>query len=174
MKRIGFLLFFGIFFLTLQSTLLMSLPIQRIRPDIVLVFIFYLGLAYPPISGGLFAFFLGYLMDLFSGNTFGLYTFSRPLIFFVAHFFRNRFYLEGFPFKFLFIFSFALLEGLLILVLLSGLNPVPVYKLYSSFFTFLLPQSIVTGLITPILFPLFERGSAFLSRKNGVGVMERG
>jgi rod shape-determining protein MreD len=174
MKRIGLLLFFGVLFITLQSTLLMCLPIQRIRPDIVLVFTFYLGLAYPPISGGIFAFFLGCLMDLFSGNTFGLYTFSRPLIFYVAHFFRNRFYLEGFPFKFLFVFSFALLEGLLILVLLAGLNPIPVGKLYSSFFTLLLPQSIFTGLITPILFPLFEQGSALLSRKNRAGATERG
>lgn len=174
MKRIGLLLFFGILFLTLQSTLLRVLPIQRIRPDIVLVFTFYLGLACPPISGGILAFFLGYLMDLFSGNTLGLYTFSRPLIFYVAHFFRNRFYLEGFPFQFLFVFFFALLEGLLILVLLAGLNTAPVYKPYASFFTFLLPQSIFTGLITPILFTLFERGLAFLTRKNEAGIMERG
>jgi len=63
-----------------------------IRPDIVLIFTFYLGLSCRPISGGIVSFFVGYLMDLFSGNALGLYTFSRPLLFYGAHFFRTRFF----------------------------------------------------------------------------------
>ena len=73
MRRIVFPLLLGIVFLTLQTTLLTSLPIQRIRPDIILILILYLGLFYPPISGGILALFMGFLMDLFSGNVF------RPL-----------------------------------------------------------------------------------------------
>src|SRR4030042_2129824 len=144
MRRIVFPLFLGVIFLTLQTTLLTSLSIQRIRPDLVLILILYLGLFYPPISGGILALFLGFLMDLFSGNSFGLYTLSRPLIFYVAQFFKERFYLEGSSSQFLFVFIFGLVEGLLILILLSTLNPGPVINLYPLLFTFLLPQLFLT------------------------------
>ena len=173
MRRIVYPLFLGVIFLTLQSTLLTSLPIQRIRPDIVLILTLYLGLFYPPISGGILALFMGFLMDLFSGNSFGLYTLSRPLIFYVAQFFKGRFYLEGSSSQFLFVFIFGLVEGLLILILLSALNPGPVINLYPLLFTFLLPQLFLTGLITPILFFLFRKGFFSLFSHQGMKVMER-
>ncbi len=167
-------LLLGIIFLTLQTTLLTSLPIQRIRPDVVLILILYLGLFYTPISGGILAFFMGFLMDLFSGNGFGLYTLSRPSIFYVAQFFKGRFYLESLTSQFLFVFIFGLVEGLLILILLSILNPSPIGNLYPLLFTFLLPQSFFTGLITPILFFLIRKGSFLLFSHHEMGVMERG
>jgi rod shape-determining protein MreD len=169
MRRIALPLLLGVFFLTLQATLLTSVSIQKIRPDIVLILVLYLGLSYPMVSGGIFAFFLGYLMDLFSGNTFGLYTFTRPLIFFcVAHFFKDRFYLEGFLSQFLFAFSLALVEGLLILILLNAVNPKPLGHLYPLWVTVLVPQSFSTGLITPILSSLFKKGFSLFSQR-GVG-----
>ncbi|MDP2971789.1 MAG: rod shape-determining protein MreD, partial [Deltaproteobacteria bacterium] len=58
-----------------QTTWFTFPPIRWIRPDIVLILTLYLGLSSPPISGGILVFFLGYLMDLFSGNGFGLYAF---------------------------------------------------------------------------------------------------
>ena len=174
MRRIAFPLFLGVIFLTLQATLLTSLPIQRIRPDLVLILTLYLGLFYPPISGGILAVFMGFLMDLFSGNSFGLYTLSRPLIFYVAQFFKGRFYLESFTSQFLFVFIFGLVEGLLILILLNVLNPDPIGHLYPLLFTFLLPQSFFTGLITPILFFLIQKGSFSFFHDHVMGLMERG
>jgi rod shape-determining protein MreD len=165
MRRIALPLFLGVLFLTLQATLLTSFSIQRIRPDIVLILTLYSGFSYPMVSGGIFAFFLGYLMDLFSGNAFGLYTFSRPLIFCVAHFFKDRFYLEGFLSQFLFAFSSALIEGFLILILLNALNPKPLGNLYPLFVTVLLPQSFSTGLITPTLFSFFKKGFSLFSQR---------
>lgn len=174
MRRVFLPLFLGILFLTLQTTLLMSLPIQRIRPDIVLILTLYLGLSYPPISGGILAFFMGYLMDLFSGNVLGLYSLSRPLIFYLAQIFKDRVYLEGFLSQFLFVFLSAVVEGFLLLILFSGLNPSPLGNLYPLLFTVLLPQSFSTALITPILFPLFRRGSLFLSNPKGMRIRETG
>ena len=81
MKRVVPPLLIGILFIILQTTLLSSFPIQRFRPDILLIFTLYLAFLFPPILGGILAFFMGYLMDLFSGNALGFYTFSRPLIF---------------------------------------------------------------------------------------------
>ena len=166
------LLLLGILFLTFQSTLLSYLPIQRIRPDIVLVLILYWGLTFPPVSGGIHALFLGYFMDLFSGNCFGLFTFTRPLLFYLAQLFKGRLYLESLPSQSLFVFVFALFEGLLILLLLSALNPAPLGNLYPLFFTFFLPQSLLTGMITPFLFFLFQKIflTLFQRQETGLGV----
>jgi len=174
MRRIVFPLFLGVIFLTLQTTLLAFLPIQRIRPDIVFILTLYLGLFYPPVSGGILAVFMGCLMDLFSGNSFGLYTLSRPLIFYVAQFFKGRFYLEGFVSQFLFVFIFGLAEGLLIFILLDVLNPGPIGNLSPLLFTRLLPQSFFTGLITPILFFLLHKGSLSFFGLQEIELIERG
>jgi rod shape-determining protein MreD len=173
MKRVVLPLLAGILFLILQTTLLSSFPTQRIRPDILLIFTLYLAFLFPPIFGGILAFFLGYLMDLFSGNTLGLYTFSRPLVFLAAQFFKERFYLEGFSFQFLFAFIFGLLEGILIFMLMVVLQPIPVGNLYPLLFTFLLPQSFFTGLVSPLLFFVFQKGSSLLFHQPEQGMKER-
>lgn len=168
MKRILLSLGVGILFVTLQTTLL-SLPIlQRIRPDIVLILILVYALSFPPILGGILSLFLGYLMDLFSGNTLGLFTFSRPMVFYIAQIIKDRFFLENFQSRYLFAFSIGLIEGLLILVLLKALNPGPHSHLYPLFYTHLLPQSFFSGLFALFLIPLFNK-RLFLIRKHERG-----
>jgi rod shape-determining protein MreD len=157
MKQVLFPLFSGIFLLTLQATLLTSFPIQRVRPDIVLVLVLYMGFSHPPISGGLLAFFMGFLMDLFSGNGLGLFTFSRTFIFYGARIFRNWFYLEDFSSLFLFVVVSGIAEGIVILALVTVLSSTPYSSLYSLLFTSLLPQSFTTGLVSPFLFSLFDK-----------------
>lgn len=174
MKRVILPLFVGVLFLTLQTTWLASNPIQRIRPDILLILTLYLGLSSSPISGVLLAFFLGYLMDLFSGNSFGLYAFSRPLIFYIAQLFKDRVYLESFPSRSLFVFILALVEGFLILILLKVLNPTAFSHLYPLWFPAFLPQSFCTALISPIFFSLFNRGSFLLFNDHRMGIGEKG
>jgi rod shape-determining protein MreD len=173
MKRVAPILLIGIFFLLLQTTLLSSFPVQRVRPDLLLIFTLYLSYLFPPIFGGILACFMGYLMDLFSGNALGFYTFSRPLVFFIAQFFKERFYLEGFSSQFLFAFASGLLEGILILMLMSTLQGVSLVSLSPLLFTFLLPQSFSTGLVTPLLFQLFQKGFLPLFRPPEQGVKEK-
>lgn len=174
MKRQAIFLLLGILFLTLQTTVLSYLPIRRIRPDIVLVLILHWGLTVPPVSGGLHTLFLGYLMDLFSGNSLGLFTFTRPLLFYLAHLFKGRLYLESLPSQSLFAFVFALFEGFLILTLLSALNPGPLGNLYPLVFASYLPQSFVTGMITPVLFFLLQKIFLRLYQTQRMGLRERG
>jgi rod shape-determining protein MreD len=174
MKRVLLSLVIGIFFLTLQVTLFPSLPIQRIRPDIVLILVLYWGLSASLISGGILSFFLGFLMDLFSANSFGLYTFSRSLLFFLTQLFKGRFYLESVLSQFLYVFLFALFEGLLILALLSALNPSPLGNLTSLFFSFFFPQSCLTGLISPPLFLLLNKVTPLFFQQDSMGFRERG
>jgi rod shape-determining protein MreD len=174
MKRFVPLLLGGILLLILQTTWLPFFPIQSIRPDLLLIFTLYLAFLFPPFLGGILAFFLGYLMDLFSGNTLGFYTFSRTLVFFATQFLKERFYLEGFSFQFLFAFIFNILEGGLLLVLINGFEPVSFENLYFSLFTLLLPQSFCTGLAAPFLFFIFKKGASLLFRQPEQGIKARG
>jgi len=174
MKRFVPLLLAGILLLILQTTWLSFFPIQRIRPALLLIFPLYLAFLFPPFLGGILAFFMGYLMDLFSGNTLGLYAFSRTIVFFATQFLKERFYLEGFSFQFLFAFIFSILEGGLLLVLINGLDPVSFENLYLSLLTFLLPQSFCTGLASPFLFLLFKKGSSLLFSQPEQGIKARG
>jgi len=174
MKRFVPLLLAGILLLILQTTWWSFFPIPWIRPDFLLIFTLYLAFIFPPFLGGILAFFMGYLMDLFSGNTLGLYAFSRTLAFFATQFLKERFYLEGFSFQFLFAFVFSLLEGGFLLVLIHGLEPVSFENLYLSLFTHLLPQSFCTGLAALLLFPLFQMGTSLLLSQPKQGIKARG
>lgn len=169
MRRFVLLFLIGILFLTLQATLLTSFPIQRIRPDLLLILTLYLGLSYPLFPDGILAFLLGYLMDLFSGNSLGLYALSRPVVFFAAQLFKERFYLERYPSQSLLTFGVAMMEGLLILILMSVFHLVPLRSLHSLLFTFLLPQAFFTSLVTPVVFSLIDKGS-FLSGQHRMGI----
>ncbi len=173
MKRHGLILLSGIVFLTVQASLFSYLPIRRIRPDIILILVLHWGFTLPSVSGGIHALILGYLMDLFSGNSFGLFTFTRPLLFYLAQLFRGRFYLESFLSQSLFVFVFALFEGLLIFALLSALNPAPLGNLYPLFFTSFLPQSLLTGIVTPVLFFLLQRFSLVFFQRKEMGLRGR-
>ncbi len=166
MKRTVFLLLMVLVFLTLQTTLLTVAPIQRVRPDLLFILTVYFGFSTSTVSGGLLAFFMGYLLDLFSGNVFGLYALTRPLIFFTTRLFKREFYWEGFSFQLLFVFIVAMLEGLLLFVLLVGLSPGPLRNLFPAMLTTLLPQSLCTALITPPLFFLLRKGAHFLRVKH--------
>ena len=159
-------LLLGVLFVTVQATVWTSLSIQSFRPDLILILIVYLAFSHSPISGGILAFFMGYLMDVFSANTIGLYTLSRPLLFYAVQHFRKRFYLEGFPFQFLFVFLAALLEGLFIIILMASLNPSPLSYLHFSLLIPLLPQSVSTGLVATMLFFLFDKGMLLLQERN--------
>ena len=173
MRRIILLLFLGVLFLTFQTTVVASLPIQRVRPDIILILTLYLSLTSSPFLSGILAFFMGYLVDLFSGNSLGLYAFTRPLIFYAAKLYHDRFYLEGFPAQSFFVFIFSLTEGLLILILLRAFVPVPIGNLIPSLVTSVLPQSVVSGVLAPFLFFLFDKGSFPLLGPRGTRVEER-
>jgi rod shape-determining protein MreD len=68
MKRAALFLLMVVVSLTLQTTLLTFVPIRRVRPDLLLILTIYFGFSTSMVSGGLLAFCMGYLLDLFSGK----------------------------------------------------------------------------------------------------------
>ena len=173
MKRFLFLLLTGIFFLTVQTTLLTSPLIQRIRPDLLFVLTLYLGFSLPTLTGGILAFFLAYLMDLFSGNHLSLYMLSRPLIFVGVQLTKNRFYWQGFPSQFLFPVVFAHLEGGMFLVFLLTLSPHSLHHFSITWLDPFLPRSLCTAILTPILFSWLHTGMSQFERKDELGLRRK-
>jgi len=157
MIRILFSGILGIFLLAIQSTFLTLEPFQRVKPDLLMILVLYLGFFSPPISGGISAFFLGFLTDLFSGNSYGLFSLTRLIIFYGAQFIRNRFYFEDQLYKFLYAFFFTLFEGLLVILILNIFSIVNMEMLFKFFLKFIFPQSFFTALLSPLGFYIFSR-----------------
>jgi len=174
MKRAAFLLLMVVVSLTLQTTLLTFAPIQRMRPDLLLILTIYFGFSTSTVSGGLLAFCMGTLLDLFSGNVFGLYAFTRSLIFLATRLFKHEVYWEGFSFQLVFVFIAAMLEGLLVLALLAGVSPGPLRNLLPAIVTTLLPQSLCTALITLPMFFLLRKGIHVLTERHRLMIRREG
>lgn len=170
MKRFGFLLVLGIMLLSLQVVWSRFLPYPPLRPDFTLAFTLYLGFASSALVGGGLAFVLGYLTDLFTGNAFGFYALTRPLLFFGIQLYRSRFNLDGFPFQSLLAWFTAFLEGCIVVYLMMTLNATTVPNLSSKLLKLLLPQSVATGIVAPLVFALVNRASALVFHRSRVGL----
>jgi len=164
----------GILFLTLQTTLFSIFPIHRMKPDLVLILTLFLGISSPPLSGGMLVFFLGYLTDLFSGNSFGLYAFSRLFLFNSAQLLKDRIYLESYFSRALFVFLFTLTEAILVVVLVKAFYPELSRSLSPFFLTGLFPQSFSTAFFAPVLFSIFKKGYSLLSAQPRMVLGDKG
>ena len=144
----------GFIFLSLlaQTTVLAELPHQIAKPDLLLILIVYCGLYSTPLAGATLAFLSGYMMDIFSGSIFGIHAFSKTAIFFLTILVKDRFYRESHLFQAGAIFSFSIIEGFIIISILGLVSPIE--NLLPSFFTFIIPKSLITGLVGPFLIAL--------------------
>ena len=146
----------GLIFLSLvvQTTALAGLPHQLAKPDLLLILTVYFGLFSSPLAGATLAFLSGYLMDVFSGSIFGIHTFSKTAIFFLTIVIRDRFYVKSPLFQAGIVFSLSIIEGFIIISILGLVSPIG--NFVPSFFTFIIPKSLITGLVAPFFIPLIR------------------
>ncbi len=146
----------GLIFLSLviQTTALAELSHQLAKPDLLLIITVYLGLSSKPLAGAILVFLSGYLMDIFSGSIFGVQTFSKTAIFFLTILIKDRFYVESPLFQAGTIFLFSIIEGFIIISILGMVSPI--VNLLHPFFLFIIPQSLITGLVGPFLIALIK------------------
>lgn len=64
----------------LQTTVASNLAVAGIRPDLYLLFLFFLSLQAPPEAATAMGFFLGLYQDAFSGAPFGLHGFALSVV----------------------------------------------------------------------------------------------
>ena len=82
----------GIFFVcfALQTTIVPVIDIAGIKPDLLLVALFFLSLKYGQMTGVWVGFFLGLSQDLFSPAILGQNALSKAVAAFAAGFFNER------------------------------------------------------------------------------------
>lgn len=154
MKRMLCLVGLIFFSLVLQTTVLARLPHQLAKPDLLLIVVFYLGLSANPLPGAFLAFASGYMMDILSGSIFGVHTFSKTCIFFLTILIKDRFYVRSHLFQVGAIFLFSAIEGMIIIAILGLVAPLQ--NLLPSFLMFIIPKSLITGLVGPLFIALIK------------------
>ncbi|MDI3283944.1 hypothetical protein [Polyangium sp. 15x6] len=149
----------GVALLIIQSNLyrlIGRLQIAGITPSLLLPLVVFMGVhEYSIARGAALAFLLGYLLDLFSAAPIGLFTFITVATFVVARAAGVRLAAQTLLTKVALAFAFALLEGVLIIVLTAIFGTDTARP--RALATLVAPHAIGTALFAPLVFSLAER-----------------
>lgn len=83
MVRLLILLAIAYLLALLQSTMASAIFPNFMKPDLILIFITYVGTSLPLMPGSILTLFCGLLYDTFSGSPFGLFLFAHLSVFFL-------------------------------------------------------------------------------------------
>jgi rod shape-determining protein MreD len=137
-----------------QITILDLFSFGWIGMEISLIVVIYAGFHLDALRGGILSLLLGFFLDCLTSAIFGLYMFLYVLIFFLSMIVEGRVY-AGKP---ILISSFAglctLLEGAVIVLLYRFAFGTDILYVIPKIF---IPQAIVVGIMSPVLFSLFNR-----------------
>jgi rod shape-determining protein MreD len=149
----------GVALLIIQSNLFRligRLQIAGVTPSLLLPLVVFMGVhEYSIARGAALAFLLGYLLDLFSAAPIGLFTFITVATFVVARAAGVRLAAQTLLTKVALAFVFALVEGVLIVVLTAIFGTDTARP--RALATLVAPHAIATALFAPLVFSLAER-----------------
>ncbi|MEJ7730481.1 MAG: hypothetical protein WKG00_14825 [Polyangiaceae bacterium] len=149
----------GIGLLIVQSNLFRiigRIHVAGITPSLLLPLIVFMGVhEYSMARGAALAFLLGYLLDLFAAAPVGLFTFITVATFVVARAAGVRLSAQTILTKVALAFVFALLEGVLIVILTAifggdAARPRALALLVA-------PHALTTAALAPLVFALAEK-----------------
>ncbi len=147
----------GIILLLLQTTLFHHLPFLCKRIDLLAILAAYCGLYLDTARGSVLSLSLGYMMDTLCGGFLGLYAGLYLFISFVARLcWRHIIVKSAIHESGIVVFS-ILISGLFFVLVLRGLFSG--YSTLPSLLAVVLVQTFLTGMISPMLFPIFRRVS---------------
>ena len=149
----------GVALLILQSNLFRligSLHVPGVTPSLLLPLIVFMGVhEYSMARGAALAFTLGYLLDVFAAAPNGLFTFITVAVFVVSRAAGVRLAAQTLLTKFALAFVFALVQGVLIVILTTIFGADPARPRALAFLV--LPHALSTALCAPFIFSLAER-----------------
>lgn len=149
----------GVALLIIQSNLYRlvdHLHIPGATPSLLLPLVLFMGVhEYSIVRGVALAFVLGYLLDSFSAAPSGLFTFISVATFLVARGAGVRLAAQTLLTKVALAFSFALVEGVLIVVLTAIFGDDVARP--RALAVLVLPHAVSTALVAPVCFRLAER-----------------
>jgi len=144
------LLLLAFILLSLQTTIFSHIPLLPVKPDLTLIMVVYIAIFHDDTAGIFLAFFLGCLMDTFSGSITGMYALLRIGTFFLTKLAQQKLYLKSTLFYICLTTVLSFIDGLLVLFTVFVFSSVD--TLWPFIFKFLFIQSILTGIVTPLIF----------------------
>jgi rod shape-determining protein MreD len=149
----------GVALLIVQSNLFRVIGRMQyagITPSLLLPLIVFMGVhEYSMARGAALSFLLGYLLDLFSASPMGLFTFITVATFVVARAAGVRLAAQTLLTKVALAFAFALVEGVLIVVLTAIFGTDTARP--RALALLVAPHAVATALFAPLVFALAER-----------------
>lgn len=146
-----------------QITILDLFTLGRVGIEISLVIVTYAGFHLGTFRGGLLALMLGFFLDCLTSAIFGLYTFLYILIFYLSVIVAGKVYGEKPALIASFTALCTLLEGLVIVLLYRFLLSADILYTIPKVF---IPQAIVMGFLSPLIFRLFHSFEVFLNAED--------
>jgi rod shape-determining protein MreD len=149
----------GFALLIVQSNLFRvidRLHIAGATPSLLLPLVVFMGVhEYSIARGAALAFMLGYLLDLFAAAPIGLFTFITVATFVVARAAGVRLAAQTFVTKIALAFAFALVQGVLVIVLTAIFGNDPARP--RALALLVGPFAISTAVFAPLVFTVAER-----------------
>ena len=144
--KIGFII---IFVLVFQVTIFPAYLIDPFQPNLMLVFIVWLGLRDPMPGGWCVAFLAGLTQDCFSGIYLGLHGFNYLFIYLLLIMIADFLYADSRHLLILAVFLATIVSGILQLGLLLLFSAAT--GLYATLLPGLIPQALINALAASIL-----------------------
>jgi rod shape-determining protein MreD len=149
----------GFALLIIQSNLFRvidRLHVAGATPSLVLPLLIFMGVhEYSIARGAALSFMIGYLLDLFAASPVGLFTFISVGTFVVSRAAGVRLAAQTFITKVALAFAFALVQGILVVVLTAIFGSDPARPL--ALIMLVVPHAISTAIFAPFVFRLAER-----------------
>ncbi len=145
------LLMAGVLLLMAQTALGLVLRWDRLTPSLVLPMVLYMSVGEFSLARGVsVAFVLGYLTDLFSGGSLGLWTFTLVSVFLLARVAGLKLFLHGVVFQMVLTFVASCVAGVGMMGLLLVFDR-RVLALLPALAT-VASQAVATALFAPLVF----------------------
>ncbi|WP_306535948.1 rod shape-determining protein MreD [Geobacter sp.] len=146
--------------LVLQVTLFPTYLADPFKPNLLIIFVVYMGLR-EGVAWGVLAYVLGLIHDSFSGLYLGLNGFSYLIIFLGLTMVAGRLFTDRRSLMILGVFSATIVNGFLNLLLLFLFSSAQ--GIYATLLESLIPQALVNALVASVIFtfsPLARMGEA--------------
>lgn len=142
--------------------------VPGLTPSLLLPLVVFMGVhEYSMARGAALSFILGYLLDVFVGSPIGLFTFITVATFVVARAAGVRLAAQTLITKIGLAFVFALVQGILIIVLTAIFGNDPARP--RALVILVAPHAVATALSAPFIFAIAERIHAATITLPGAG-----
>ena len=139
---------FVLLLFSIQATLLYSLSPLGIQPDLGLVIACLVGFRMGSVPGVIVGFCLGVIQDLFSAGPFGLNTFTKAGAGFLAGVFAENLANRASYAAFVPVMACSVLSA--VVFLLWSRSGMGLGEMFHGFFSILLPQAMLDGLLAVV------------------------